>query len=91
MLSADDREWLEDKFNRVHARIDSVETRAQKRDSDIHALDNLVTALKAAGCPSVAAHEDKHHDPVKKWGILGVMVGVFTGIIEGIKHFWKGS
>lgn len=90
MLSDGDREWLEAKFNRVHERMDAIESRAKDRDSDIHKLELDLTQLKAAGCPSVLAHEEKHHNPVKTWGIVASLVGVATGIMEICRQVWKG-
>jgi len=90
MLSDSDRAWLEDKFNRVHERIDAVEQRAEERDSDIHDVKVIIAQLRAAGCPSVLAHEEKHHNPIKTWGILTAMVGVAAGILEISSRIFKG-
>ncbi len=89
MLSDGDRNFIEDKFNRLHERIDEVEKRAQKRDSDIHHIELLVAQLKAAGCPSVLSHEDKHHNPVKTWGIMAAMMGFIAGAFEVAKYIFK--
>lgn len=85
MLSNDDREWLEDKFNRIHQRIDGVEEKVQRKGSDIHRLDLAM----AEPCQDVVAHEGKFHDPAKTWGLIGAMVGVLTGIVELAKWLFK--
>jgi hypothetical protein len=85
MLSNDDREWLEDKFNRIHERIDGVEEKVQRKGSDIHRLDLAM----AEPCPDVVAHEEKFHNPAKTWGLIGAMVGVLTGIVELAKWLFK--
>ena len=82
MLSADDREWLEAKFNRLHERIDLVQADVNKKGSDIHRLDIALAEHLGATCPEMIAHEDRYHNPVKTWGIIGAMVGALTGIME---------
>jgi hypothetical protein len=89
MLSNDDREWLETKFNRIHERIDEVEGQVKRKGSDIHRIDKELLELRVAGCPSVLSHEDKYHNPVKTWGILSAMVGVMVGLVELGKTFFK--
>jgi hypothetical protein len=90
MLSDSDRAWLEDKFNRLHQRVDAGEEREKKRDSDIHNVEVIIAQLKAASCPSVLSHEEKHHNPVKTWGILTAMVGVAAGLLEISSRLFKG-
>jgi len=85
MLSSDDRDWLEDKFNRVHARIDAVEQALDRKGSDIHRIDRDMIRLATVGNEAVERHEDKHHNPAKTWGIVSAIVGVAAALIEGIK------
>jgi len=85
MLSNDDREWLEDKFNRVHSRIDAVEERLARKGSDIHHLNTELVKLAAEDCKDVKAHEEKHHNPAKTWGVVSAIVGVAAAAIEGVK------
>ena len=89
MLSNDDREWLEDKFNRIHQRIDGVEEKVQRKGSDIHELDLALAAHAGEPCKDVVSHEAKFHDPAKTWGLIGAMVGVLTGIVELAKWLFK--
>jgi ABC-type sulfate/molybdate transport systems ATPase subunit len=88
MLSAEDRDWLEEKFNRVHERIDQVENRVAQKGSDIHRIEREVIQLAAGNCEDIQKHEEKYHNPAKNWGTIAAFVGVVTGIIEAVK-FWK--
>ena len=89
MLSADDRDWLEDKFNRLHARIDGVQEDVNKKGSDIHRLDIALTEHLGATCPEMLAHEERYHNPIKTWGIISAMVGALTAIMELGKWIFK--
>ena len=89
MLSNDDREWLEAKFNRVHERIDVVEEQGKKKGSDIHRIDKDLLELRVAGCPSVLSHEERYHNPAKTWGIIASIVAVVATLIEGVKWLAK--
>jgi hypothetical protein len=89
MLSSDDRDWLEEKFTRLHVRIDGVESKVDRKGSDIHRLDLAMAEHAGEPCPDVVAHEDKYHNPAKTWGIIGAMVGVLTGVVELGKWLFK--
>ena len=89
MLSGDDREWLEEKFSRVHDRIDIVESKLERKGSDIHDLNAELIKLTASECKDVKDHEERYHNPAKTWGIMASMVGVVAGIIEGLKWLLK--
>ena len=82
MLSADDRSWLEDKFTRLHERIDEVEEKLQRKGSDIHRIDLALTEHMGEQCRDVLTHEEKCHNPAKTWGIISAMVGGLTAVIE---------
>ncbi len=85
MLSNDDREWLEEKFTRVHARMDNIEAKVERKGSDIHQLE----VDFAQPCADVVAHEEKYHNPAKTWGIISAMIGGLTGVIELGKWIFK--
>lgn len=91
MLSGDDRDWLEGKFNRVHERMDGLEQRIEKKGSDIHRVDLALAKHENESCKDVAAHEDKYHNPAKTWGIIAAIIGVVTGILEVGKWLFKGG
>lgn len=87
-LDREDRNWLEAKFGEVHTRItksDTINARLLNEQSkDLTAKIELVgrelEVHKAAACPDVAAHEVKHHDPVKFWGLIAAIVTVGAAI-----------
>jgi len=87
MLSNDDREWLEEKFSRIHDRIDNVEQTIAKKGSDIHRIDKDVAKLMAGECDDIQKHEEKYHNPSKTWGTIGAVVGVVTAVVESLKWF----
>jgi len=89
MLSGDDREWLEGKFNRVHERMDGLQEQIARKGSDIHAVNTELIKLAAAPCKDVQAHEERYHNPAKTWGIMAAMVGVVAGVIEVVKWVFK--
>ena len=87
-LSSDDWARMDQKFTEVNARISNfaerVEDRFNQHSSKINAVS--VEAVKA-----ISGHEREHHDPVKKLGFIGLVVGSVTGIIEGVKFFFGGK
>jgi hypothetical protein len=85
MLSSEDRDWLEEKFTRVHQRMDNLDAKVDRKGSDIHKLE----VDFAQPCGDVVSHEAKFHDPAKTWGLIGAMVGVLTGIVELGKWLFK--
>jgi hypothetical protein len=74
-LTDGDRAWLQGNFDRIHDRIN-------KSDSAIHHAREKITE-------DIAAHEKRHHDPVKTWGIVGAIATALLAIWEGVKFLVK--
>lgn len=89
MLSGEDREWLEEKFSRLHLRIDGVEEKLARKGSDIHKLGEDVIRLQFEKCQDIRDHEERCHNPAKTWGIIAAIVGVLTGVVEALRWLTK--
>jgi hypothetical protein len=79
MLTDGDRSWLQGNFDRIHDRINKGES------SLYHAKEEMQLKLELAR----KEHEDKFHNPLKTWGILGGIAAVVAVIIEAIKWLVK--
>lgn len=77
---------LDDRFERVYQKLDANKEAADTRMNSHSTQIGQVTALSIK---AVAEHEDKHHDPVKKWGLWAAMVAVAAGLWEGMKALIK--
>lgn len=89
MLSNDDREWLEEKFSRLHLRIDACEEKIERKGSDIHKVQQGLIRVELEKCQDIKDHEERCHNPAKTWGILAAVMGVMTGVVELGKYFFR--
>ena len=81
-LSAEDRDWLTGQFDRVHERVNKTQSDAAHNKQE---LIDRINASRDAATAEVKAHEDKHHDPMKRIGFLGGVVTVILGLWEVLK------
>jgi len=81
-LSAEDRDWLTGQFDRVHERVNKTQSDAAHNKQE---LIDRINATRQATVDDVKAHEEKHHDPMKRIGFLGGVVTVILGLWEVLK------
>jgi hypothetical protein len=80
-LDREDRVWLDKKFGEIHTRITrSDTTNAKLLNEQSTELTTKIGAVRDEARGLVEKHEEKHHDPVKFWGLIAVIVAVATGV-----------
>jgi hypothetical protein len=68
-LNNEDRNWLDEKFGKVHSRITASQQEqtqelhrlTAEQNEKIHQLGQALEIHKATACPDVKAHEAGHH------------------------------
>ncbi len=85
-LTSEDRNWLDDRFDRVFS---IIETNRERADTRMNEHSTKINAVSVVSLKAVSEHEEKHHDPVKKWTLSGIVVSVATGVWEGFKALVK--
>lgn len=80
-LTTEDRSFLEDRFERIYNLIEKNREAADRRMND-HSTKIFSVGVEAV--KAVVGHEEKHHDPVKKWGVIAALASIASAIGGGI-------
>lgn len=85
-LSGEDWARLDDRLDRI---FDKMEENRKAADVRMNQHSDKINSVSAELVKAVSGHEEKHHDPVKKWTLIGVVVAAAGGIWEGFKALIK--
>lgn len=87
-----DRQYFDEKFDKVHSRITDAE-KASSTALHLHSADdmrnfstlgNQIATLTATRCRDVVEHENKFHDALKLWSLIAALVAAASGIGAGL-------
>lgn len=86
------RNWTDDRLTRhkgEHARaLDAV---AVAQVATQQALAVHVVSHPTGPGPMVEAHEEKYHNPVKTWTVIGGIIALTAFVLEILRNFFKGG
>lgn len=90
-LSGEDWNRMDAKFSEVYGRLNNISERIEDR---LNLHSTKINAVSVESVKSISDHEREHHDPAKKWTLIGAVVGVATGLgvfIQWLKEYFRSE
>lgn len=80
-LSGEDWARLDDRLDRI---FDKMEENRKAADIRMNQHSDKINAVSVVSVRAVADHEEKHHDPSKKWGLVAAITSIAASVGGGI-------
>lgn len=80
-LTQEDRNWMDDRFDRMYDLIGKNKEGADARMND---HSTKISAVSIGAVKAVSEHEKEHHNPAKRLGMVASITAIASGIGGGI-------